>query len=260
MESHERTRVQNEFVTGQAQTVVATTAFGMGIDKPDVRLVCLVNFPDSLESYVQHGRPSRTRRRAERDAPPREPERRGGTSAVRGLGRADARRSSEPSTARCATPTRLVEPDELAAPLRNATRASSSGCSSRPVSFVVASTRGAGCGSSFRPRRTTRPSGSSSCSHAPRLVAESRADRIIGVRRDATSAGTSRSPSTSARTSARRVAHATCASPTRLSTPRGPALVPLLPGDVAAAIVVRGRGIPRGPSDDAASSRRFADL
>ena len=53
MESHERTRVQNEFVTGQAQTVVATTAFGMGIDKPDVRLVCLVNFPDSLESYVQ---------------------------------------------------------------------------------------------------------------------------------------------------------------------------------------------------------------
>ena len=53
MESHERTRVQNEFVTGQAQTVVATTAVGMGIDKPDVRLVCLVNFPDSLESYVQ---------------------------------------------------------------------------------------------------------------------------------------------------------------------------------------------------------------
>ena len=53
MDSEERTRVQNEFVTGQAQTVVATTAFGMGIDKPDVRLVCLVNFPDSLESYVQ---------------------------------------------------------------------------------------------------------------------------------------------------------------------------------------------------------------
>ena len=53
MESQDRTRVQNEFVSGRAQTVVATTAFGMGIDKPDVRLVCLVNFPDSLESYVQ---------------------------------------------------------------------------------------------------------------------------------------------------------------------------------------------------------------
>ncbi len=53
MEPPDRTRVQNEFVTGHVQTVVATTAFGMGIDKPDVRLVCLVNFPDSLESYVQ---------------------------------------------------------------------------------------------------------------------------------------------------------------------------------------------------------------
>ena len=53
MESQDRTRVQNEFVSGRVQTVVATTAFGMGIDKADVRLVCLVNFPDSLESYVQ---------------------------------------------------------------------------------------------------------------------------------------------------------------------------------------------------------------
>jgi ATP-dependent DNA helicase RecQ len=67
MESRDRTRVQNEFVSGRAQTVVATTAFGMGIDKPDVRLVCLVNFPDSLESYVQQvgragrdGAPSQT--------------------------------------------------------------------------------------------------------------------------------------------------------------------------------------------------------
>jgi ATP-dependent DNA helicase RecQ len=53
LEPDVRTRVQNEFVAGRAQTVVATTAFGMGIDKPDVRLVCLVNYPDSLESYVQ---------------------------------------------------------------------------------------------------------------------------------------------------------------------------------------------------------------
>ncbi len=53
LESHERTRVQEAFVGGELQAVVATTAFGMGIDKPDVRLVALVNFPDSLESYVQ---------------------------------------------------------------------------------------------------------------------------------------------------------------------------------------------------------------
>jgi ATP-dependent DNA helicase RecQ len=53
LEPQERTRVQDDFVAGTAQVVVATTAFGMGIDKPDVRLVCLVNYPDSLEGYVQ---------------------------------------------------------------------------------------------------------------------------------------------------------------------------------------------------------------
>ncbi len=53
LEPDERTRVQDDFVAGRIQGVVATTAFGMGIDKADVRLVCLVNYPDSLESYVQ---------------------------------------------------------------------------------------------------------------------------------------------------------------------------------------------------------------
>jgi ATP-dependent DNA helicase RecQ len=53
LESEERTRVQDDFVAGRAQAVVATTAFGMGIDKADVRLVCLVNYPGSLEEYVQ---------------------------------------------------------------------------------------------------------------------------------------------------------------------------------------------------------------
>jgi RecQ family ATP-dependent DNA helicase len=53
LEPDERTRVQDDFLSGAAQSVVATTAFGMGIDKPDVRLVCLVNYPDSLEGYVQ---------------------------------------------------------------------------------------------------------------------------------------------------------------------------------------------------------------
>ena len=53
LEADERTRVQEAFVSGRTPVVVATTAFGMGIDKADVRLVALVNFPDSLESYVQ---------------------------------------------------------------------------------------------------------------------------------------------------------------------------------------------------------------
>jgi ATP-dependent DNA helicase RecQ len=53
LEPDERTRVQDAFVAGRVPVVVATTAFGMGIDKPDVRLVALVNYPDSLEGYVQ---------------------------------------------------------------------------------------------------------------------------------------------------------------------------------------------------------------
>ena len=53
LEPDERTRVQDAFVGGRVPVVVATTAFGMGIDKADVRLVALVNYPDSLEGYVQ---------------------------------------------------------------------------------------------------------------------------------------------------------------------------------------------------------------
>ena len=53
LEADERTRVQEAFVAGTTPVVVATTAFGMGIDKANVRLVALVNLPDSLETYVQ---------------------------------------------------------------------------------------------------------------------------------------------------------------------------------------------------------------
>ena len=67
LEPDERTRVQDSFVAGRTPVVVATTAFGMGIDKANVRLVALANLPDSLESYVQmvgragrDGRPSDT--------------------------------------------------------------------------------------------------------------------------------------------------------------------------------------------------------
>jgi len=53
MDSAERTEIQERFLTGRARVVVATTAFGMGIDKADIRWVLLYNFPQSLESYVQ---------------------------------------------------------------------------------------------------------------------------------------------------------------------------------------------------------------
>ena len=49
----ERTHAQNAFLGGEAQVVVATVAFGMGIDKPDVRKIVHYNIPGSLEGYYQ---------------------------------------------------------------------------------------------------------------------------------------------------------------------------------------------------------------
>ena len=53
LEPQERAAAQEAFIEGRVQAVAATTAFGMGIDKPDIRLVALYNYPESLESYVQ---------------------------------------------------------------------------------------------------------------------------------------------------------------------------------------------------------------
>jgi ATP-dependent DNA helicase RecQ len=49
----DRKSAQEVFMSGQKRVIVATQAFGLGIDKPDVRAVVHYNFPDSLESYYQ---------------------------------------------------------------------------------------------------------------------------------------------------------------------------------------------------------------
>uniref|UniRef100_A0A3B4CKC3 DNA 3'-5' helicase n=1 Tax=Pygocentrus nattereri TaxID=42514 RepID=A0A3B4CKC3_PYGNA len=53
MSASERRRVQNNFMCGELRVVVATVAFGMGLDKSDVRGIVHYNMPKSFESYVQ---------------------------------------------------------------------------------------------------------------------------------------------------------------------------------------------------------------
>ena len=53
MEAAEKVKNQNAFMSGEAQVIVATSAFGMGVDKKDVGLVVHYNISDSLENYVQ---------------------------------------------------------------------------------------------------------------------------------------------------------------------------------------------------------------
>ena len=53
MPSEERTAVQNRFMKGETPIVAATNAFGMGVDKPDVRFVIHFDMPKDMESYYQ---------------------------------------------------------------------------------------------------------------------------------------------------------------------------------------------------------------
>lgn len=53
MTASRRRTIQNSFMRGDLRIIVATIAFGMGINKSDIRCVIHYNMPMTLEAYVQ---------------------------------------------------------------------------------------------------------------------------------------------------------------------------------------------------------------
>jgi ATP-dependent DNA helicase RecQ len=66
LKSPEKRAIQDEFIAGNLQVICATNAFGMGIDKDNVRVVIHADIPGSLENYLQEaGRAGRDRHHAQ---------------------------------------------------------------------------------------------------------------------------------------------------------------------------------------------------
>jgi ATP-dependent DNA helicase RecQ len=53
LNSEERDQRQNDWMNGKVRIIVSTNAFGMGIDKPNVRFVIHLDIPDTIEAYFQ---------------------------------------------------------------------------------------------------------------------------------------------------------------------------------------------------------------
>ena len=133
------TRVQSGFLGGKLEVIVATIAFGMGIDKPDVRTVIHTALPGSVEGYYQEiGR-------AGRDGAP--------SRAILLHSFADRRRTSSSSSA--TTPTSRVLERSIPGP--HAGTAAEGRCPVRAFAWTRSfDTRSKNCGSTAARSWTTR--------------------------------------------------------------------------------------------------------
>ena len=231
----QRRRAQEAFMDGKAEVVVATNAFGMGVDKADVRTVAHWAIPTSLEAYYQEagrggrdGKPARALLLASRMDLGRlirfNTERQSSVEDVRAYVNRLSRRAQQ-GTVEIAP--RGAGRQRAGAALDRRARGRGGAAAGRARGAAGAPHRPAG-----RPRRVRRDQGG----EGPRVGVLPR-DRAVHRQRRA-SAAASRSSSTSAtpRRARGRAAAAACATPTRSSSGRWP----------------RGRTAPPGPGGSGA--------